>query len=99
MLKPVSDPHMQESQTTENLRKAQRIISVLGVPPWNAVPSVVETYLLWQRISFPCVLSLSVSLAVRSRSAQGKEQNVQITDDRQKKRMVNTDTIGNRTLR
>src|ERR1700683_495521 len=65
----------------------------------DAVPSLVAIYLRWQRISFPRALSLCQTLACRSRSAQGEEQNVHITNDRQEKRMVNTDTIGNRTLR
>src|ERR1022692_4004928 len=44
-------------------------------------------------------LRLCVTLAIRLRSAQCKVEDVQITEHRQKERMMNANTIGNRTLR
>src|SRR3981081_1557499 len=43
-------------------------------------------------------LRLSVAFAVRFRSAQCEKENVQVADDRQKKGMMDTDTIGNCAL-
>src|SRR5450755_1226576 len=42
---------------------------------------------------------LSITLAVRLRPAQSKEQDVYVTKNRQKKRMMNADPIGDPALR
>src|ERR1700719_1947731 len=87
---PVSDSRHARTETTKarETQEKSRIVFLCGTlcPPW----------LRFARSHAP--LRLCITLAVRPRSAQGKKQNVQVTEDRQKECMMNANPIGNRAL-